>query len=122
MVKFLIDEDMPRSTGNTLKDNGYETVDVRDCGLRGKTDREIFEYAIKENLVILTGDLGFGNIIKFPMGRHWGIVIIHFPNDTPVQLLNEQIISCFKTFTENDFHKNLIIVEPQKVRIRKKLS
>ena len=120
MVKFLIDEDMPRSTANTLKDNGYEIIDVRDCGLRGKTDREIFEFAIKENLVILTGDLGFGNLLKFPIGSHWGIVIVHFPNDTPIPLLNEQIIKGFKSLMENDFHKNLIILEPKKIRIRRK--
>jgi predicted nuclease of predicted toxin-antitoxin system len=47
MLKFVIDEDMPRSTGAVLKRNGYDVLDVRDCGLRGKIDEEIFRFAQK---------------------------------------------------------------------------
>jgi len=45
MLKFLIDEDMPRSTARVLNEKNYEAVDVRDCGLRGKSDEEVFAYA-----------------------------------------------------------------------------
>jgi len=34
MLKFVIDEDMPRSTAKVLKSRGYEVLDVRDCGLK----------------------------------------------------------------------------------------
>ena len=36
MSKFVIDEDMPRSTAKLLKSNGFEAFDVRDYGLREK--------------------------------------------------------------------------------------
>lgn len=87
MLKFVVDEDMPRSTSKLLMDKGFEVLDARDCGLRGKSDAEIFNFAQREGAVILTGDLGFGNLIKFPVGSHLGIVIVHFPTDTNV--LNE---------------------------------
>jgi len=58
MLKFVIDEDMPRSTSKVLIDRGFEVFDVRDCGLRGKSDKEIFEFAQKQGAVILTADLG----------------------------------------------------------------
>ncbi len=44
-MRFLVDEDLPRSTANVLREAGYEAVDARDLGLRGGTDREIFEHA-----------------------------------------------------------------------------
>jgi len=31
---------------------GFIALDVRDCGLRGKTDEEIFEYAQREKAII----------------------------------------------------------------------
>ena len=31
--------------------------------------------------VLLTGDLGFGNLLHFPLGTHSGIFIAHFPNE-----------------------------------------
>ncbi len=53
MPRFLIDEDMPRSTTKLLKDKGFDVLDVRDCGLRGKSDEEIFRFAQEEKTVIL---------------------------------------------------------------------
>ena len=120
MLKFVIDEDMPRPTAKVLKDRGYEVLDVRDCGLRGKSDDEIFKFAQKEKAVILTGDLGFGNLLHFPVGSHSGIVIAHFPNEVSTSELNNQIIKAFETLAEIDFKGNLIILEPGKIRIRRK--
>ncbi len=55
MLKFVIDEDLPRSTGITLKENGYDVLDVRDHGLRGESDEKIYKYAQKNEAVVLTG-------------------------------------------------------------------
>ncbi|MBE0428100.1 MAG: DUF5615 family PIN-like protein [Nitrospirae bacterium] len=120
MLKFVIDEDLPRSTARVLKAKGYEVLDVRDCGLRGKSDEEVFKFAQRESALILTGDMGFGNILHFPVGSHSGIVIAHFPNEISTSELNNQIIKAFDNLTETDFKGNLIIVEPGKIRIRRK--
>ncbi len=79
MLKFVIDEDLPRSTGITLKENGYDVLDVRDHGLRGESDEKIYKYAQKNEAVVLTGDRGFGNIQRFPLGEHNGIYRNSFP-------------------------------------------
>lgn len=88
--------------------------------MRGKSDDEIFKFAQKEKAVILTGDLSFGNLLRFPVGSHLGIVVAHFPNEVSTSELDNQIIKAFETLTEIDFKSNLIILEPGKVRIRRK--
>ncbi|GAH98136.1 unnamed protein product [marine sediment metagenome] len=35
-MQFLIDEDLPRSTGDLLRSYGHKAIDVRDIGLRGE--------------------------------------------------------------------------------------
>jgi hypothetical protein len=40
MHRFLVDEDMPRSTARVLRGAGYEAEDVRDVGLRGHSDAD----------------------------------------------------------------------------------
>ena len=40
-LKFLVDEDLPRSTAPKPREIGFEAFDVRDCGLRGKSDEEV---------------------------------------------------------------------------------
>jgi len=36
MIRFLIDEDLPRSTAKLLREAGFESFDVRDVGLKGR--------------------------------------------------------------------------------------
>jgi predicted nuclease of predicted toxin-antitoxin system len=91
MPKFVIDEDMPRSTARFLKANGFEALDIRDYGLRGKNDEEIFSFAQENSASLMTGDLGFGNFFHFPVGSHSGIVIAHFPNKMSSSELNSQL-------------------------------
>ena len=119
MLKFLIDEDMPRSTARLLKDKGYEVLDVRDCGLRGKTDDEVFSFAQKEGAVLITGDMGFSSLLRFPLGSHSGIIIAHFPNEISTTELNRQLSKELDNLTEDDIKGNLIILEPGKIRIRR---
>jgi predicted nuclease of predicted toxin-antitoxin system len=120
MLKFIIDEDMPRSTAIVLRNKGFEVLDVRDCGLRGKSDDDISKFAQQVGAIILTGDMGFGNLLHFPIGSHVGIVIAHYPNEVSVSELNKQIIKAFDNLTEEDFKGNLIILEPGKIRVRRK--
>jgi hypothetical protein len=42
MIRFLIDEDLPRSTAKVLREAGFESIDVRDIGLRGAKDDVIY--------------------------------------------------------------------------------
>ena len=81
MLKFVIDEDMPRSTSKVLKDCGYGVKDIRDYGLRGAKDEEVYQFAQENQSALLTGDMCFGNILRFPVGRHFGIVVAHFPSE-----------------------------------------
>ena len=90
MLKFVVDEDLPRATAGVLQDRGFEVLDVRDHGLRGKSDKEVFDFAQKQGAILLTADLGFGNLLDFPLGRHAGILICHFPKEISSVELNRQ--------------------------------
>ncbi len=119
MPRFVIDEDMPRSTGVALVEEGYEVKDVRDHGRRGSSDDEVYRFAQEEKAILLTGDLGFGNILKFLPGHHFGIVVARFPNEMPPREINKEILAAFRDLRDNDFKGNLIILEPARIRIRR---
>jgi len=111
---------IPRSTGAALEQHGYDVKDIRDCGLREAGDEKIYEFAQSEEAVILTGDKGFGNILRFPLGRHFGIVVVHFPNEMPTTEINRYLLERLSDLSPDDFKGNLIIMEPRKMRIRRK--
>jgi len=120
MHKFVIDEDMPRSTAEFLRKHSYEALDIRDYGLRGSDDDVIYQFAQENESTLITGDMHFSNILRFPIGRHFGIVIVHFPNEISTNEINRQLIGRFENITDDDFNGNLIIMEPGKTRIRRK--
>jgi predicted nuclease of predicted toxin-antitoxin system len=120
MPKFFIDEDMPRSTAKHLCKLGYDAKDVRDVGLRGAKDDVVFAYSQRTEAVLITGDLGFGNILHFPIGSHYGIVVAHFPNEVSTHEINSELEARLSEIEESSFQGSLIVVEPGKIRIRKK--
>jgi len=99
---------------------GIEARDVRDAGLRGQTDVHIFEYAVSRSFTLLTGDVGFGNIVLFPLGSHAGVVIARFPNEVSTATLNDAIVHALHGLSDEDIRGNLIVIEPGRIRLRKK--
>jgi predicted nuclease of predicted toxin-antitoxin system len=120
MPRFLVDEDLPRSLARMLRDAGLDATDVRDTLLRGKSDEEIFAHAVRDSLVILTGDVGFGNILRFPLGAHAGIVVCRFPNESAPVETNQDVLAVLRALPPDRIAGALVIVEPGRVRIRAK--
>ena len=119
MLKFLIDENMPRSTAAVLKEIGHKSMDVRDSNLSGKSDEKIFKFAQREKAVILTADRGFGNILRFPLGKHNGIVIANFPNEMSTAEMNKCLVKQIQNLTEDQIKGGLVIIDSKKVRTRR---
>ncbi len=119
MPKFVIDEDISRSTGIILKKHGYDVKDIRDYDLHGADDEIIFMFAQKNKAVVLTADRDFGNIQRFPLGTHFGIVVARFPNEMTTLKINQKLLERLKSLNEEDFQGNVVIIEPLKIRIRR---
>lgn len=73
MPKFLVDEDMPLSSAEFLRQRGFDAVHVKETGLSGKLDSDIFAFAQIEKRIVMTRDRGFANTLDYPLGAHWGI-------------------------------------------------
>lgn len=117
-MKIVIDEDLHRSLGETLKKLGHEVLDIRDYGLRGKTDEEVFAFAQQQNAVLCSADLGFANTLTFPLGSHYGIIILRFPNELQTKTINSIITALLPRIPEKEFGGHLLIISPAGVRIR----
>lgn len=67
-----MDEDLPRSLAAALTAAGLEAAHVVDAGLRGQSDTQVLAEAIRHGRALVTGDLGFSNLLRFPLGEHAG--------------------------------------------------
>ena len=115
---FLVDENLPSSICRIFEDLGHQAEYVGDIKrLRQQPDEAIFDYAVKHKAIIVTRDLGFGNPLRFPLGKITGLVIIRFPNEISISKIGEELNRLLKDFQLKDF-RNLILVEPGSLRKR----
>ena len=119
MLRFLVDEDLPRSPARSLTAAGFEAADVRDVGLRGATDDVVFARSVEQRRSLLTGDLGFGNLLRFPPGSHAGIVVVRYPNDVSPGTLVDAVVGAMRRVEEAEIDGTLMIIEPGRIRRRR---
>ena len=116
-LRFLIDEDVPCSTTRVLRDAGFDVTNVHEAGLRGKSDDLVFAFAQSEKRLLITCDMGFSNILKFPPSKNQGILVVRVPDREPIDVFNQEVLNAIHEVGENLLH-HLAIVEVGKVRLR----
>ncbi len=115
-LRFLLDADMPRSSAGMMRSIGLELEDVRDIGMRGATDKEIIEYALKNNRMIVTRDTDFGEVLRYP--EHPGAIILRLPYAFTAKEINERLKEFFKSVREEEIRETITIVELSRYRKR----
>jgi len=120
MPRFLIDEDLPRSLSILLQQNGLASEHVSDLGFRGASDSRIFALSRERRAVLVSRDVGFANVLQYPLGSHHGIVVVRFPSEMPMRALVTTIVEWLATIQDPEFEGSLIILEPGRTRIRRR--
>ena len=115
-VKFLVDADMPRSSVGIIRSFGFDGEDVRDIGMRTARDKEIIEYALKNNRIIVTRDTDFGEVLLYP--KHPGAIIFRLPHTFTVKEINGRLKDFLNSANEEEMRNALLIVELGRYRRR----
>jgi predicted nuclease of predicted toxin-antitoxin system len=74
-LKFKLDENLPADLAVVLNKEGHDAVNVRQEGLSGEDDSVVLKVATEEGRIVLTFDLDFADIRKYPPGSHSGIAV-----------------------------------------------
>lgn len=82
-------------------------------------DEDLPRYARRHGAVLVTADLGFSNVLRFPLVRHGGIVVVRFPNEVSTGTLNAAIATALGSLAEDELADCLVIIEPEKIRRRR---
>jgi predicted nuclease of predicted toxin-antitoxin system len=76
MVKLKLDENFSPYLAKLFIDAGFDTETVLSENLSGAADDFLFEKIKKENRCIVTLDLDFANILRYPADEMAGIIVI----------------------------------------------
>lgn len=117
-LSFLVDENLSPETARFLEACGYSCRSLRRDGPWRLTDREIVALAKREERVILTHDLDFGQIYYFARRGEVGMIVLRLRQQT-VEAVNSALDRFLNTpgWTEEQVRRSLLVLSETTYRV-----
>lgn len=119
MPKLKLDENFSPSLAALLIEAGHDTETVLDEKLSGEPDDIIYKQSLNEGRCIVTLDLDFSDIIRFPAENTPGIIVIRPNRPITLEVLKSMAFQVIEALRQNSPENCLWIIEPGRLRIRK---
>ncbi len=116
-MKFLADMGISPQVVDELHQKGHEAVHLLDEGLHRMTDGDILEKARRENRILLTHDLDFGELLAASGGNLPSVIIFRL-KDMRAANVSRHVFSIINQQSEALNKGAVLSVTEQKVRIR----
>ena len=116
-MKFKLDENFGTRTQEIFRAAGHDIQTVRSQELQGCLDQNLFEICCNEQRCMVTLDLDFADVTRFPPSSSSGIVVIRIPRNPSFALLEQLIRQFLQALTQMPVEKKLWIVEAGRIRV-----
>lgn len=113
-MNFLADESCAAPVIRALRHAGHDVLAIAEIAA-GATDEEVLEQAVREQRVLITEDLDFGNLV-FARGRpEAGVILVRFR--TPGRLAKPASVVEAVSRLGSRLRNAFVVIEPGRVRI-----
>ncbi|AFV10459.1 hypothetical protein Tph_c02120 [Thermacetogenium phaeum DSM 12270] len=119
-MRFKLDENLGKSIQQIFQEAGHDVQTVLDEKMGGRSDQTVYEACCSENRCLVTLDLDFANILRFPPEKTAGIVVFRIPKNTDLAKLRELVIQFLEAIERMPIAQQVWIVEPRRIRIHQK--
>jgi predicted nuclease of predicted toxin-antitoxin system len=117
-VNVKLDENITAAAKALIAQHGHEVDTVADEGLTGASDPTVIDACRSDERMLVTFDIGFGDVHAYPPGSHHGIVLLRLTDQRPestLDVLNRFLIG----HALDELAGALIVVSEDRVRIRR---
>ncbi|MEN6406448.1 MAG: DUF5615 family PIN-like protein [Thermoguttaceae bacterium] len=116
-MKIKLDENLPTALAELLRETGHDAMTVADEALGGSKDPKVLQVATSESRTLLTFDLDFADIRRYPVGSHAGIVVFRL-HDQRWAVLEQPARRLIESGLLDCLQGGLAIVDESRVRTR----
>ena len=119
-LSVLLDQNVPQDCLAWLQQErpAWTVWHVNQTGLAGRPDAEIFRWAQERQAIVVSYDEDFADARTFPLGAHHGIIRLRvWP--TTIELTIDALQRVLQQVPESDLPRNLLIVDNQRIRLRR---
>ena len=110
-MRFLVDENLGKRFANVMNRSGHDALFVGDI-MRSAPDEKILEFAKKENLIIITEDKDFGELVFRSKKSTKGVILLRASTTDP-----EKLFKMAKGVMDKSKGK-FIVVKEGRIRVR----
>jgi hypothetical protein len=117
-MKIKLDENLPEALLSALAELNHDMDSVRQEGLAGQDDSNIWKATQGEGRFLITQDLDFSDIRQFAPGTHHGLMLVRLR--VPGRLaLTRRIRGVFSTEPVESWQRCFVLVTDLKVRVHR---
>ncbi|MEM9481440.1 MAG: DUF5615 family PIN-like protein [Verrucomicrobiota bacterium] len=116
-MKLKIDENLSESVKQVLREQGHDCHSVHDEQIGGGADDRLIEICEIEKRHLLTLDLDFADIIRYPPDKYHGIIVLRLSRQD-ARYVCDRIEEVLPDLEALELKGHLVIVDDSRVRYR----
>jgi predicted nuclease of predicted toxin-antitoxin system len=115
-MKLKLDEILPESLLAELAALNHDVDNVRQEGLVGHDDPDVWRAAQRADRFLITQDLDFSDVRKFRPGTHRGLLLVRLPNAGRAAL-TQRIMEIFRSEDVESWAGCFAVLSGHKLRV-----
>jgi predicted nuclease of predicted toxin-antitoxin system len=113
-----VDEDLPEGVAALLRARSYDAASIREQGMGGWKDPEIWTKIQAEQRFLITADKGFADIRFHPPGHHEGVLLLR-PDEDGIRPLMQLVGQLLASIDLKTLAGCVAVATPRGLRVRR---
>ena len=116
-MRFLLNMNVSREVGKTLKEMGGDFIHARDADLATADDRVVIHFARQQGRVIVTHDLDYGDLLMLSGEQPVSVIIFRLRRSS-APLMCRRLREAWEEIRDALSEGAIVVIEDASVRIR----